>query len=512
MQVQSKAAPPFVLSDVDHRVRHLDDICSQGPALLAFVERDCPTSLATLRALAATGARMVVISEGRAEAARDLAATAGAEHLTMLVETAPYAVSAAYGLTTVPTLVLVDGDGNEADRCVGWDRDAVARLVDRAGGDTADFGSGMPEHKPGCGSRNTYDEQMQQVLEADDAALAPAAADDGIDEMWERGWTDGLPVVPPTRARVDAMLGNRDGTRSLGEVPPTMGELTLERLAACAVLAGCRPEYFPVVIAAAEAVLEPAFNLHGLQNTTHMAAPVIVVNGPVRRALGMNPGSNVLGFGNRANVTIGRAVRLMMCLTGGATAGRLDQSTIGGPHKFGWCIPENEEVSRWEPLHVQLGHAPETSTVTVIASEGPSQVSDHFSQTPEGVANTLTQALQSVWAPTWYPVGADTVLVICPEHMQMLADAGWSKDDLRTWIFTHAQRSAGDIRASGSGEFNAFAAQAESDDTMIPKFLSPEEIIIVVAGGVGRFSAVLGPWVGVGLGSSMCTRTIDWRP
>jgi hypothetical protein len=498
-------APTFSLPDLEGASRDLDGLRGGAGLLLVFAERDCPTSVATLRALAGSGARMAVVSQGRIEAALDLAAATGVR-CPVLVEDSPYPVSASYDLVTVPTLVLIDPTGEESGRVAGWDREAISRLVSAVGGTPTPAWEDLPETKPGCGSRNTYDAQAQAQLELADAALG----EDGIEEMWRRGWTDGLPVVPPTRERVAAMLGGRDGAESLGLVPPVGGELTLERLAACAVMAGCAPTYFPVVRAAAEAILDDAFNLHGVQNTTHSAAPVVIVNGPVRREIGMGSGSNALGFGNRANATIGRTLRLVMCLTGGGTPGGLDQSTLGGPHKLGLCFGEHEEVSPWEPLHVERGYDVGDSTVTVMAGESPAGVSDHYSQDAEGLATTLTAALQSAWADTWYPLGAETVLVLCPEHATTFAQAGWSKDDLRQWIFTHAIRTAGELRRSRSGEQTPFVGFAEDDATPIGKFLAPDEIVIVVTGGeAGRFSAVIAPWVGFGLGSAMVTRRVE---
>lgn len=506
-------APTPPLRDLSGRVHDLRQLAGGAALLLAIVERDCPTSQAALRALRGCGARMAVISEGLPEAAEALRDEVGLEEqVTLLVEPSPYPVSAAYELSTVPTLLLLDGDGYERARVTGWDRTATSGLVAQAGGDLGDGGADLPETKPGCSSRNVYDPDTQAGLEAADSGLGatgPAAAGD-VEEMWARGWHDGLPVVPPTRERVAAMLGDRDPAEVIGEVPPVGGILTMERLAACAVLAGCAPSYLPVVEAATRAVLDPAFNLHGVQNTTHSAAPVVIVNGPVRDRIGMNAGSNALGFGNRPNATIGRALRMVMCLTGGGTPGGLDQSTLGGPHKFGLCFPEHEEASPWEPLHVTLGHTTQESTVTVVCGEGPAGVSDHYSQTPEGLAATLTSALQSAWADTWYPLGAETVLVLCPEHAATFGDAGWSKADLRDWIFAHSRRTAGDLRTAASGERTPFVADAESDDVELGKFLSPEEIVIVVAGGLaGRFSAVIAPWVGFGLGSAMVTRTVE---
>lgn len=500
--------PPFVLTDLDGRARRSDELLGGGPRLLVFVEHECPTSVATLRAIGSTSASVVVISEGPLEAARDLRARTGLDdRVPVLVETAPYPVSTAYGLRTVPTLVLVDASREEVDRCEGLDRPVVSSMLQECGADVAALDADLPPSKPGCQSRNTYDAATQAALEAEDAA---AGADDGTEEMWRRGWTDGLPVVPPTPERVATMLGGRDGAHELGAVPPKMGLLTLERLAACAVLAGCEPDHFPVVVAGAQALLDPAFNLHGVQNTTHFAAPLLIVNGPVAAEIGMNSGSNALGFGTRANATIGRALRLMMCLTGGGTPGGLDQSTLGGPHKFTFCLAENEGASSWVPLHVERGLDPGTSAVTAVCGEAPAGVSDHYSATPEELASTLTLAMERVWSPAWYPVAAETVLIVCPEHARTFADAGWSKDDLRRWIFTRARRTVADLRDTGSGELTPEVEAADVATTEVPKFTAPEEIVLVVAGGeAGRFSAVVGPWVGYERGSRSVTRTVD---
>lgn len=505
-------APPFVLTDVHGRVHRLDELCASGPVLLLFVERDCPTSTATLEALRGARGNVVVVSEGSAEAAASLRPMAG--HRAILVETAPYPVSAAYGLQTVPTSVLVGPGGEELARAEGWDAEAIASMLGQAGGDPTAIQTGLPSLKPGCQARNTYDAETGMRLEAEDrAALAsdgPSFSGGGVEDMWERGWHDGLPVVPPTRERVRAMLGGREPGEELGKVPPALGLLTMERLAACAVLAGCAPEHFPVVLAVARAALDPAFNLHGMQNTTHPAAPAIVVNGPVRERIGMNGGSNALGFGNRANATIGRALRLVMALTGGGTPGGLDQSTLGGPHKFGLCFPEREEASSWAPLHVDKGFAPEESTVSLYCTEGPAMISDHYSQTPYQLAATLALGLANVWAGAWYPLAAETVLVLCTEHAQAFGDAGWSKQQVKERLFELSKRTVGQLKATGSGELTPLIAYATDDEVAVPKFLSPEEIVIVVAGSdAGRFSAVLGPWAGWGLGSTPVTARIE---
>src|SRR5213078_943249 len=299
--------------------------------------------------------------------------------------------------------------------------------------------------------------------------ISVPAGTDGIKEMFERGWTDGLPVVPPTPDRVEAMLGGSDPHLSLGLVPPDMGEATLERVAACAVLAGCRPAYFPVVVAACQAALDPAFNLHGQAVTTQPAGQLVVVNGPVREAIGLNSGMGALGPGFRANLTIGRALRLLVTLTGGGMPGRLDRATQGQMGKVGFCIAENEEVSPWEPLHVERGFGLGQSVVTLIGSDAPLSISDHRSRTPEDLAWVLAWAAASAWSTNWWPLEEPSVFVICPEHAELFR-----------------------------GETTSFV-QAADPAAQVPKWASPEAIVLIVAGGeAGRYSAVLGPCTGMG--------------
>ena len=470
------------LAGLDGRVLEPGSLVEDGPTLLVVVERDCPTSQGALRALAGAGGRVVVLCQGRIEAAQALADETGTRHLDVLVEPAPYPVSEELGAGTVPTFALVDG-GWLLQVLEGWGQDQVRDLVEQAGGRLVSDG-GLPATKPGCQSRHTLEPDMQDQLEAEDAAVGGHAG--RVEDLWELGWHDGLPVVPPTPERVQAMLAGRDPAFSLGTIGPVEGEVTYERLAACAVLAGCDPSYWPVVEAAARAVIDPAFNAHGIINTTHFASPWIIVNGPVRERLGMQGGSNVLGPGNRANATIGRAIRLLMLLTGGGSPGGLDQSTLGGQHKYTACFPEREEASPWEPLHVTQGYAPDESVVTVLVGEGPAGVADHTSEDAEGVATTLALAMGNAQVPAgsraFYPVNSETLLIVCPEHATTLGDAGWSKQDLREFIV-----------ANGGG-----------------KHLDASEIIIAVAGGdAGRFSAVVAPWAGWGLGSTLVTRRVE---
>ena len=449
-----------------------------GAQVLVFVHADCPTSVLALRHLAAVEGGAVVVAEETPENAARLARRAGVR-LPVIAQPPPYELSRRYAIDAVPTAIV----GGE--RVVGWDRSAYERAL---GVELPQLG---PETKPGCGSR----------------LVEPPAAGglDELEDMYEHGFTDGLPVIPPTRERVDAMLGGRDPAASLGHVPPAHGEATLERVAACAVLAGCRPEYFPVVVAAVDAVLEPSFNAHGIAVTTQPAGVAVVVNGPARDRLGLNAGMGALGPGTRANMTIGRALRLVLTLTGGAWPGRLDRSTLGSPLKLGLCIAENEEISPWEPLHVERGFAPDASTVTVLAADAPLSVSDHRSKTPEQLALVLASAAAAQWSPFWWPMDDDSLFVVCPEHAALFAAHGWSKARVREAIYAAATRPAGELR---HGETTPLVRESP-DDAPINKWTSPERIMLVVAGGeAGRFSAVLGPCDG--MGTRPITKEIRW--
>jgi hypothetical protein len=469
-----------------------------GGALLVFVSEHCPTSALALRRLgplcqswAQAGLAAIAVFEDPLDVAIRTARRLGWTGQVAAQEP-PYQASRAYQVATVPTTVLVGRDRLVAGTVAGWDQRALTGLLGEAGvllGAELTVPPGAePLSKPGCSSKAAIDPDLA-------AAMSGLDGGDEPEEMFERGWTDGLPVIPPTAERVEAMLGGRDGGESLGLVPPAMGEATLERVAACAVLAGCRPAYFPVVAAAARAVLDPAFNLHGQAVTTQPAGQLVVVNGPVREAIGLNSGMGALGPGFRANLTIGRAVRLLVSLTGGAMPGAMDRATLGHMGKLGFCVAEDEEVSPWEPLHVERGFEPGQSVVTVIGSDAPLSISDHRSRAPEDLAYILAWAAASAWSTNWWPLAEPSVFVICPEHAQMFRGAGWTKQQLRRFMFDAVRKPAGQLRR---GETTP-VVHAAAPDAQVPKWASPDAIVLLVAGGeAGRYSAVLGPCTGMG--------------
>jgi len=310
-----------------------------------------------------------------------------------------------------------------------------------------------------------------------------------------------LPVVPPDEAKVAAMIrgSGRDAGELICELPPVGGRATVAKVATNAVMAGCLPEYMPVIIAALRAMVDPRFNLHGIQATTHVAAPLLIVNGPTRNALAINSGAGLFGPGHRANATIGRAVRLLLLNIGGAWPGGLDKSTFGHPGKYTYCIAESEEVSPWEPLHVQRGFDSAQSTVTVFAAEAPHSCTNHIANDAIGILTTCADTMSTMGSNNAY-VSGEYLVVLGPEHMETIRNDGWSKADVRNFLFHHATNRLGDLRFGGrygplyNRHWPRWLDRA-NDDERVPLVKDPDEIIVIVAGGaVGRFSLVVPGW------------------
>ena len=327
--------------------------------------------------------------------------------------------------------------------------------------------SGLLSRTPLAG---TFPRHRVEVVRAADAV-------EEVNALFEaRGWTDGLPVVPPTLARVEAMgvATARAPSDVLGEVEPLRGEATVEKIAANAVMAGCRPEHFPVVLASVEAVLDPAFNMRGVQTTDENVAPLIIVSGPLAARLGINAGFGALGPGWRANAAIGRAVRLVMLNLGGGWPGAVSLAGLGQPGRYTLCLAERED-SPWPPLHVELGYGPEQSTVTVLRAETVVNVTG-------GLAEVASVMASAASAFTMLHEGCVAV-VVAPFVARRLAAEGWSKDDVRRRL--HAQARV-PVAAWQSWWLRATARQwptwiTEAADTL-PVVKEPGDITIVVAG------------------------------
>jgi hypothetical protein len=318
----------------------------------------------------------------------------------------------------------------------------------------------------------------------------PGAYDEIDAHYQERGWTDGLPIVPPTEARVHAVLAETDRRprEVIGILPPRQGEATVEKIAINAVMAGCRPEYLPVILAAVEALADPLFNLDSVQATTHPVAPLLIVNGPIAREIGLNSGYNAFGQGIRANVTIGRAVRLVLMNVGGGLPGSGDRATQGSPAKIAYCVAENEAESPWEPLHVEAGHARDVSTVTVYGCEGPHNIQDHYSNTGLGVLRTVAGAMGQAGSNNLLGRGCP-LLSLGPEHAATIARDGYSKQQVKQFLFEHARYPLGRLGA----EYRRYQVErqhvADADDTMVPIVRAPDDIGVIVVGGAGKHSA-----------------------
>jgi hypothetical protein len=313
---------------------------------------------------------------------------------------------------------------------------------------------------------------------------------DPIEELFARGVTDGLPAVPPTAERVRAAVAasGRAGDELIGLVAPRHGRATVERIAVNAVMAGCRPDYLPVVVAAVAAICDPAFALEGVSGTTDAVTPLVIVNGPIRHALDVNCAASVFGAGWRANATIGRALRLVWVNIGGARPGLISMSTFGQPGRYSYCIGEHEEASPWEPLHVEHGFAAGESTVAALAAEAPQIVANTTGRTAREILGTVARAGVAIANPDLAPLG-DTLLVVGPEHAKTIATDGWSKADVREYVWEQAQVSVEGAHA--------------------PKFREPASLKILVAGGTaGRFSAWVPGWPFRGSPSSLVLKPI----
>ena len=349
--------------------------------------------------------------------------------------------------------------------------------------------------------------------------MSPAEPDtdaDAIESLFARGVTDGLPVVPPSRARVERAINasGRDGGELIGLVAPNYGRATVEKIAINAVMAGCRPEYLPIVIAAVEAMCDERFDLHGVSATTNAPAPLVIVNGPMRAEIGINSGTGVFGPGSRANATIGRAVRLVCLNLGGARPGDVSMSTLAHPGRYTYCMGEHEEASPWESLAVEHGFGPEDSTVGLLAADAPLGVYAQRSRTPEDLLPTIAASMAVVSHHRMTHWG-DTLLVLSPEHAKILGDAGWKKPDVKRWLHERLQWPVRELipgRDGGEGlpaHVLAKYPDPDRETTRIPKFRAPEHIKVVVAGGTaGRFSAIVPGWT-FSKGSNLVFRRID---
>jgi len=467
---------------------------------VAFVKASCPTcrlvAPALLR-LRRAGAPLTVYSQD------DPRFPEGAEPL----DDSDLRRSYEAGVEVVPTLMRLEG-GEVIERLEGWLRMDWERLTG-----VAELGTGLPPYRAGCGSR-TLDPGIRELLAVRyggdkfrSRRVEVAQLEDEFEAMFERGWTDGLPVVPPTPERVLRMLEgtDRDPQEVVAVVPPDLVECTVEKVAVNAAMAGCRPEYLPVVLAALEAACTTEFNIHGVLATTWSAGPVVIVNGPVAERIGMNAGGNALGQGNRANSTIGRALQLIVRNVGGGRPGGVDRATHGNPGKHTFCFAEDERGSPWEPLSVERGLPVGTSAVTLFAGSGLQPLVDQQSRTPESLARTYAACLQVVAHPK-LALSWDAVLVVSPEHARVFREAGWSKGRLREELDGLLRRPRAEMIRGAGGI--AEGTPASLAGAHVPKFRQGGLVIVHAGGTAGMFSAIIGGWASGAVGSEPVTREV----
>lgn len=323
--------------------------------------------------------------------------------------------------------------------------------------------------------------------------IDPQKAAELIEAYYQQGWTDGFPVVPPSEASISAMLKAAGVQKDTIVATITTRNLviTADKVALNAVMAGCLPEYMPVIISAVKGMCHPDFSYHGMATSTGGSSLAVIVNGPVAKKLDINARDNVFGPGPRANMTIGRALRLLMMNSLNTRPGILDRSTIGSPGKISFCFAENEEDNPWEPLHVERGFKPHDSTTTVYAAEDIIQVYNQLARTPEALLLGMADAMANMGSVNI--IGQQNVIaVFAGEHTEILIGNGWTKQQVKQYLFDHAKRTVADLkraaRLSGS-------LQPEDEITWRHAVSNPDDIIVVCAGGaVGNFSACLLGW------------------
>jgi hypothetical protein len=463
---------------------------NKNDSLLLVVKRDCPTCLLVapvIEELEESGREVVVYCQDDD--------TFPANSISV-IDDRTLEQSYRHNIEHVPTLVSSD-QGRETGRVFGWNRQEWELLTGMTG-----LGAGLPANQPGCGSR-TLEPGVQEKLQARYGAFPFKSRkiefsewDDPVEQAFERGWTDGLPVVPPTDDRILRMLGGtaRTPDEIVGIIPPDMRECTVEKVAINAVMAGARPEYMPVILAVVEAALKPEFTMHGLLCTLSFSGPVILVNGPVSASIGMNWGGNCLGQGNRANATIGRTLQLIVRNVGGGIPGEIDRAVFGNPGKYTYCFAEDETDPDWEPLHVSRGCSRGSNAVTLHQGHGLSGFSDNTARTADDLARSLSLQLVNEFHPKKVQC-ANVIVAISPEHYRIFKQDGWGRKEIEEALHLYTTRPGKELIHGAQGVKEGI--DAEYREKMMPKFWRDHGILLVRAGGPGGLmSAIIGGWGG----------------
>ncbi|MFY9570072.1 MAG: TlpA disulfide reductase family protein [Blastocatellia bacterium] len=520
-------APGFSLTALDGTITRFDNRVERKPRLLVFFETDCPTCLLTIPYLnrlsreLGSGQAILGISQDAEHPTRELAAQASIEFPVVLDQ--GLSVSKLYDPVAVPTLFLIGSDGRILQTHCGFDKRVLNEIATAMAGQPltiAERFDGNRESQFGCASRHLEPSTEGELAAAPNPYVkrTPRASrielDDTIDPFeYCMQFGDPLPVVPPTVERVERMLDavSLPPDEVVALIPPNYGAATVEKIAANAVMAGCKPSMMRVLVPLMRAVCDERFNIHGVQATTHFAAPLVIINGPIRSELEFACASNVFSNITRANSSLGRALQLILTNLGGGRPGEIDMSTLGNPGKFSYCIAENEEENPWEPLHVEMGFGAEQSTVSLFAAEPPHGVSEHMAREGRQILKAISRALATVWS---YRLCAsvEAMVVLCPEHVKTLWRDGFTKQAVREFLFENTGIPIRDYE-NGAGEGTNVKLYRKQDIDGEPcylKFTDPSAIKLLVAGGTaGKFSAVIGSWAAGPRGSQMVTYPLE---
>ena len=461
---------------------------TSNTSLAVFAKRDCPTCelvAPIMHTLAARDPQFKVYSQDD---------PGFPDALEGVIDDRELAAAFRHKIEIVPTLIRFE-NGGEVARTEGWDAKEWRRVTG-----IADLGEGLPALRPGCGSKSVEPGLAEYLrVRFGDTGIRSRKIeygdyDDEVEVCFERGWSDGLPLVPPTDVRVLRMLTGttRKPDEVVGLIPPNLALCTVEKVAINAVMAGCKPEYMPVVLASIEAALEPVFTLHGLLATTYFSSPIIIVNGPIARRIGMNCGLNALGQGNRANATIGRALQLIVRNVGGGRPGEADRATLGGPGKYTFCFAEDESDAGWEPLSVSRGIKPGTSTVTLFQGEGVQGFVDQKSRAPDDLVRSLAMGLNAIGHPKM-ALSQRAILVLSPEHYAIFAEAGWGRKRIEEALYAATVRPGADLVAGAHGVGEGMPASMANQ--AVPKFNEGGLLVVRAGGPAGLFSAILPGWI-----------------
>ena len=501
-------------------------------AVVVIFETDCPTcqlALPYLNALKQDSIQVIGLSQDDERSTREFA---GQLKIAYPVELdTGLKISQAYDPHNVPTFYLLDESGQVQRTLVGFDKEGLNELAAALGHPPiAPADDGAPNWKPGCSSRHLepqlQDTEQEKAMEngvkmlrrtGDPATRITLRDEEDPFEYCRQKFGDALPVIPPTVEKVEAMVKASELAPEtvIARVPPFYGEATVEKIAANAVMAGCVPEMMRVLLPLVRAACDERFNLHGVQATTHFAAPLVMINGPVRQELGFWSRQNVFSNVARANSSLGRAFQLILLNIGGGRPDGIDMSALGNSGKFSFCIAENEEENPWEPFHVTRGLKPEQSAVSLFAGEPPRGVSEHTAPAGKTVLETISFALATVWSYRMCLM-PEAIVILCPEHVKTIHRDGFTKEQARQFLFENTgvpvRHYSKEERAEGTQLAANYKEITVRGEKCYQKFRSPESISIFVAGGTaGKFSAIVGSWSTGPVGSQMVTYPIPGK-